>query len=129
MFSRASCYFFVRPKRAFLEVCLFLDRGLKSPLVRRADRTSKTKVANILHVRHRDEVEAPITEWLREAYELQDVISARPKASAPAKSPRKSTKAPTKAPTKSTNRAVKQKASKAKPKARAVKRKKATRRS
>src|SRR3989442_4225960 len=52
MFSRKSCYAFVRPKRSFLEVCLFLGRGLKSPLVRRASRTSKTKVANIVQIRH-----------------------------------------------------------------------------
>src|SRR4029078_992506 len=35
MFSRKSCYFFVRPKRTFLEVCVFLGRALKSPQVRR----------------------------------------------------------------------------------------------
>jgi hypothetical protein len=54
MFSRKSCYFFVRPKRNFLEVCVFLGRGLKAPQVRRADRTSKSKVANIIQVKHRD---------------------------------------------------------------------------
>src|SRR5436309_10800273 len=70
MFSRKSCYFFVRPKKSFLEVCIFLPRGLKHPRVRRADRTSKTKVANVIRVVHRDEVEAPLTEWLEEAYEL-----------------------------------------------------------
>src|SRR5437867_10193423 len=36
MFSRESCYFFVRPKRSFLEVCVFLGRELKAPPVRRA---------------------------------------------------------------------------------------------
>ena len=80
MFSRKSCYFFVRPKRSFLEVCVFLGRALKAPQVRRADRKSKTKVANILHIRHRDEVEAPITDWLREAYALPDVLSAKARA-------------------------------------------------
>ena len=69
MFSRKSCYFFVRPKRSFLEVCIFLGRELKPPQVRRAQRRSSTKVANIVQVRHRDEVEPPITDWLREAYE------------------------------------------------------------
>ena len=39
MFSRKSCYFFVRPKKSFLEVCVFLPRGLKHPKVRRADRS------------------------------------------------------------------------------------------
>jgi hypothetical protein len=70
MFARKSCYCFVRPKKSFLELCVFLDRELKAPQVRRADRTSKTKVAHIIPIRHRDEVEAPITDWLREAYEL-----------------------------------------------------------
>ena len=37
MFSRKSCYFFVRPKRSFLEVCVFLGRALKAPQVRRVD--------------------------------------------------------------------------------------------
>ena len=44
MFSRKSCYFFVRPKRSFLEVCVFLGRALKAPQVRRVDRASKSKV-------------------------------------------------------------------------------------
>jgi hypothetical protein len=72
MFSRKSCYFFVRPKRSFLEVCVFLGRALKVPQVRRADRTSKSKVAHVIQIRHRDEVEAPITDWLREAYEFAE---------------------------------------------------------
>src|SRR5262252_4347092 len=77
MFSRKSCYFFVRPKRNFLELCVFLGRSLKAPQVRRVDRASKSKVAHIIHIRHRDEVEAPITEWLREAYELSDVRASK----------------------------------------------------
>ena len=75
MFSRKSCYFFVRPKRSFLEVCVFLGRTLKAPQVRRADRSSKTKVAHMIAIKHRDQVEAPITDWLHEAYELQDVLA------------------------------------------------------
>jgi hypothetical protein len=70
MFSRKSCYFFVRPKKSFLEVCVFLPRGLKSPKVRRVDRASRAKVANLMRIVHRDEVEAPLTEWLQEAYDL-----------------------------------------------------------
>lgn len=77
MFSRKSCYFFVRPKRSFLELCVFLGRALKAPQVRRADRASKSKIVHIIQVRHRDEVEAPITEWLQEAYELSNVLASR----------------------------------------------------
>jgi len=69
MFSRKSCYFFVRPKKSFLEVCVFLGRPLKAPQVRRSEASSKSKFANLIQIRHRDEVEAPIAEWLREAYE------------------------------------------------------------
>ena len=76
MFSRKSCYFFVRPKKNFLEVCVFLGRSVRAPQVRRADRTSKTKVAHILQIRHRDEVEAPITDWLEEAYEYASPAGA-----------------------------------------------------
>jgi Domain of unknown function (DUF5655) len=79
MFSRKSCYFFVRPHKSFLEVCVFLRRGLKAPQVRRVDRASASKVVNFLRIRHRDEVEPPITDWLREAYDLQDAPAARPR--------------------------------------------------
>ena len=78
MFSRKSCYFFVRPKTNFLEVCVFLARTLKAPQVRRVDRASKHKIVHIIQIRHRDEVEAPITDWLREAYELSDMLASNP---------------------------------------------------
>jgi hypothetical protein len=77
MFSRKSCYFFVRPKRNFLEVCVFLGRALKVPQVRKAVRASKTKVAHLLQIRHRDEVEAPFTAWLQEAYELSGALASK----------------------------------------------------
>jgi Domain of unknown function (DUF5655) len=83
MFSRKVCYFFVRPKRAFLEVCVFLERPLRAPQVRRVVRSSKSKHAHIIHIRHRDEVEAPITDWLREAYELPDRLATAPVAARP----------------------------------------------
>ena len=76
MFSRKSCYFFVRPKKSFLEVCVFLGRTVKSPQVRRVDRASKSKVAHVIQVRHRDEVETPITDWLQEAYDYSGVVAA-----------------------------------------------------
>ena len=77
MFSRESCYFFVRPKKSFLEVCVFLGRTLKAPQVRRVDRASKYKIVHVIQIRHRDEVEAPITDWLREAYELSDMLASK----------------------------------------------------
>lgn len=69
MFARSSCYFFVRPKKSFLEVVVFLGRALKSPQVKRTEEASKSKVANFIRITHRDEVEPPFTDWLREAYE------------------------------------------------------------
>jgi hypothetical protein len=77
MFSRKSCYFFVRPKRNFLELCVFLGHTLKAPQVRRIDRASKSKVVHVIHIKHRDEVETPITDWLREAYEFSDVLTSK----------------------------------------------------
>jgi hypothetical protein len=77
MFSQASCYFFVRPKNTFLELCVFLGREVKAPQVRRIARASKSKVVHVIRIRHRDEVEAPVTEWLREAYELSGERSIR----------------------------------------------------
>ena len=77
MFSRTSCYFFVRPRKNYLEVCVFLGRALKAPQIRRVDRTSKTKLAHLLRITHRDQVESPITDWLLEAYELSGVLAAK----------------------------------------------------
>jgi hypothetical protein len=79
MFSRKSCYFFVRPKPKHLELCVFLGRMVKAPQVRRTHRTSKSKTAHIIRITHRDEVEPPITDWLHEAYEFS-TISHAPRA-------------------------------------------------
>jgi hypothetical protein len=93
MFSRKSCYFFVRPKRKWLEVVVFLGRRVHGPQVKKAEQGSKAKYYHILQITHRDEVETPITDWLREAYDLQDVLAAKA-AKPPA--PKKTRKAVTK---------------------------------
>ena len=77
MFSRKSCYFFVRPKKSFIELCVFLGREVKAPQVRRVDSASKSKIVHFIRIRHRDEVEPPVTCWLREAYEFSDSQAAR----------------------------------------------------
>jgi len=79
MFARRVCYAFVRPKRSSLELVVFLGRAVRSPHVRRVERTSRTKLAHVIAIRHRDEVEAPITDWLREAYEFSEAPTPRPK--------------------------------------------------
>jgi hypothetical protein len=78
MFSRTTCYFFVRPKKRALEIVFFLGRALRAPQVRRVVAASQQKRAHIVHVTHRDEVEPPITDWLREAYEVSDRLRQRP---------------------------------------------------
>ncbi len=75
MFSRQSCYFFVRPKRQHLELCIFLGRTIQAPQVRRVDQASKAKLVHVIRVTHRDEVEPPLTDWLKEAYDLCEVLS------------------------------------------------------
>jgi hypothetical protein len=77
MFSRKACYFFVRPKRSYLEIAVFLGRRVKSTQIRSVHQSSKTKFAHLIHVKHRDQVEAPITDWLREAYEQSELLGAR----------------------------------------------------
>jgi hypothetical protein len=83
MFSRRVCYFFVRPKTKFLEVCIMLGRPLRAPQVRNVIAGSRSKFANMIRITHRDEVEAPITDWLREAYLRQDVLAANKAKQAP----------------------------------------------
>jgi len=77
MFARKSCYFFVRPKKSCLEVCFFLRRRIRHPRIRRVNASSKTKFVHSLQVRHRDEVEAPMTDWLQEAYETSEAQGTR----------------------------------------------------
>ena len=95
MFSRHVCYFFVRPKTKYLEACVFLGRRLAAPLVHQSLASSTAKVANILRIRHRDEVEAPLTDWLREAYEFSLAprgaknAAGRPRSQSAGKSKRK----------------------------------------
>ncbi len=77
MFSRKVCYFFVRPRRSFLEVWIFLGRTVHDPRIKRSVASSRSKVAHLVQVRHRDEAEAPLTDWIAEAYALQDVQNAK----------------------------------------------------
>lgn len=108
IFSRKASYFFVRPKRSFLELCVFLGREVRAPQIRRAEPTSKTKWVHFIQIKHRDQVEAPVTDWLLEAYNLPDVLAAQTaKKTTPAKAAR-----PTKA-AKKTSVAKKKAASKA----------------
>ena len=75
MFSRKTCYFFVRPKQKYLELCVFLGRRLEAPQVRCVDQASKSKLYHLIRITHRDEIEPPITDWLQEAYAFSDELS------------------------------------------------------
>jgi len=69
MFARRVCYCFVRAKRAALEVCIFLPETVAHPWIRSVKAASKTRLAHTVHVQHADQVGAPLTEWLRRAWE------------------------------------------------------------
>ena len=77
MFARKTCYFFVRPRKQFLEVCVFLGRRVEATQVRRVEQPSTSKFAHMIRITHRDEVEPPLADWLREAYEVSDSLSKR----------------------------------------------------
>jgi hypothetical protein len=69
MFSKKICYFFVRPRKSFLEVWIFLPRkidGLKAM----QSSTKKVKFCNLFKLIHADQVEEPLTDWIREAFEF-----------------------------------------------------------
>ena len=69
MFSKKICYFFVRPKKKYIEVWIFLPRkieGLKSVL----GTSKKEKYSNMFKLVHADQVEEPLTDWIREAFEF-----------------------------------------------------------
>lgn len=95
MFARKNCYFFVRPGKSFLEVCFFLGREIKHPFIKKTHPSSKIKTGHLCRVIHRDEVEVPFTDWLKEAYEVSETlkaVAAKKKAAVKKKSPVKKTK-------------------------------------
>lgn len=82
MFARRHCYFFVRPQRKWLELCIFLGREVDTAPVRKITPTSKTKFAHFVRVTHRDEIEGPLVRWLAEAYVFAGEAKSSPKARA-----------------------------------------------
>lgn len=77
MFARKACYFFVRPKRKYLEIVFFLGRTLKAAQVKKTLASSRLKVAHTVRIIHRDEVEPPLTDWIQEAYASSDALSGK----------------------------------------------------
>jgi hypothetical protein len=70
MFYRKTCYIFIRPKKSFLELNVFLPNQLDSEFVKKSESVSKTKFVNIIPITHPDQIESPITDWIREAFEF-----------------------------------------------------------
>lgn len=71
MFSRRVCHAFVRPKKSYLELCFFLDHPLKNAGVK-VQKLSKVKYAHTFRLVHSDQVEEPLTDWLRQAFQLSE---------------------------------------------------------
>ncbi len=69
MFSKKVCYFFVRPKKKFLEVWIFLPRQIEG-LIAMQGPTKKKKYSNLFKVVHADQIEEPLTDWIREAFDF-----------------------------------------------------------
>lgn len=69
MFSRRVCYLFVRPQKKYLEMVFFLSRDLEDALIHKTEERSATKFAHTVRLLHADQIEEPLTDWVREAYE------------------------------------------------------------
>jgi hypothetical protein len=69
MFARKTCHAFVRPKKTYLELCFFLREAVDSPMLKAVTQVSKTKYSHAFALKHSDQVEPPLTDWLREAFE------------------------------------------------------------
>ena len=72
MFTRRLCYMFVRPKKAYLEVTFFSPDEIAHPQIAKATRVSKTRASNIYKLVHADQVEEPLTQWVRGAWEISE---------------------------------------------------------
>lgn len=69
MFSKQVCYFFVRPRKRFLEVWIFLPRKIEG-LISMQGPTKKVKYCNLIKLIHADQIEEPLTGWIREAFDF-----------------------------------------------------------
>jgi Domain of unknown function (DUF5655) len=71
MFARKVSYFFVRPKKTFIEVWIFLPHTIEG-LKFTSSATNKVRYCNLFKLIHPDQVESPLTDWLREAFDFAD---------------------------------------------------------
>jgi hypothetical protein len=68
MFARKVCYFYVRPKKRFIEVWIFLPREIEG-LANIRGVAKKVKYCNLFKLVHADQVEEPLTDWIHEAFD------------------------------------------------------------
>lgn len=68
MFSKKVCFFFVRPKKSFLEVVLFLPESQKRIGFKSAKAVSKTKWAHTFKLVHPDQVEGDLTDAIESSF-------------------------------------------------------------
>lgn len=68
MFSKKTCYFFVRPKKSYLEVVVFLFDSKKKASFKSVQAVSKKKYAHTFQLFHADQVEGELTDAIEKAY-------------------------------------------------------------
>lgn len=68
MFAKKVCYFFVRPKKSYLETVIFLSESEKRPDFHSAKAVSKSKFAHTFKLVHADQVEGELTDAVHEAF-------------------------------------------------------------
>ena len=74
MFARKVCYFYVRPRKKFLEVWIFLPREIEGLLSMHGP-SKKVRYCNLFKVSHADQIEEPLTDWIREAFDFAPELS------------------------------------------------------
>ncbi|MGZ5279152.1 MAG: DUF5655 domain-containing protein [Pseudobdellovibrionaceae bacterium] len=68
MFSKKVCYFFVRPKKSYLEVVIFLKSKKSAKFFKSIRPVSKTKYSHTFRLVHSDQVEGDLIDAIAEAY-------------------------------------------------------------
>lgn len=71
MFSKKTCFFFVRPKKSYLEVVVFLSSPKKLKTFKSVVAVSKAKYAHTFKLVHADQVEGELTEAIVESFGMK----------------------------------------------------------
>ena len=68
MFSKKVCYFFVRPKKSYLEVVIFLKSQRPANYFKSIRPASKTKFYHTFNLIHGDQIEGELVDAITQAY-------------------------------------------------------------